>query len=88
MLEASDGRIVAVLVYVPGTCDIPSIMRTVNEPRGNMAKERKQESLAPPKGSKESQWATKIDRAMEIRKASAETRKGKPLAFPTRLARH
>jgi hypothetical protein len=47
----------------------------------------KKAPLTPPKGSKEGKWATKIERAMQIRQASAEARKGKPLAFPTRLTR-
>lgn len=37
---------------------------------------------APSKG-KESEWAAKVEIALQIRESSAETRKGKPMSFPT-----
>lgn len=41
---------------------------------------------APSKG-KESEWAAKVEIALQVRESSAEARKGKPMSFPTGLRR-
>jgi hypothetical protein len=48
---------------------------------------KKSSPVSPPPKVKESEWASKIEIAMEIRESSAEARKGKPLSFPTGLHR-
>jgi hypothetical protein len=41
--------------------------------------------VSAPSKAKESEWAVKIERALQIRESSAEARRGKPMSFPAGL---